>query len=280
MKKILIVCAVAALASACNNNTHTTTGTNTATPEAAPPVIGYTVVNTYPHDTGYYTEGFEFHQGQLYESSGSGSAETDGGTPPYPSSFGIVNLKTGKVDVKVTLDNKEYFGEGITILNGKIYQLTWQNHKGYIYDAKTFKKLQEFSYPGQGWALTHDSTHLIMSDGSSNLQFIDPAAITTTLKAQSIVGVTDNNGPVGDINELEYINGFIYANKYTTNYILKIDPQNGKVVGRLDLSKLEADIKKQRPDADVLNGIAWHPETNSLYVTGKLWPTIYEIKFN
>ena len=277
MKKTGIAILLLFLIAACNSN-DSDGGTGTATPEAAPAIIGFTVVNTYPHDTGFYTEGLEFHDGQLFESSGAGA--TDEGEKPYPSAFGIANLKTGKVDRKVSLDNSRFFGEGITILNGKIYQLTWQEHVGYIYDAKTYRKLQEFTYPGQGWALTHDSTHLIMSDGSSNLQFIDPAAITSTLKAQSIVGVTDNNGPVSNINELEYINGFIYANQYTTNYILKIDPANGKVVGKLDLSSLEADAKKKYAGSEVLNGIAYHPGTNSLYVTGKLWPTIYEIKFN
>ncbi|MEO5683057.1 MAG: glutaminyl-peptide cyclotransferase [Chitinophagaceae bacterium] len=278
MKQLLIPCLSLFMLAACNSNTPGSTVTTT--PEPAPAVIGFTVVNTYPHDTGFYTEGLEFHEGQLFESSGSGSAEPEGVKPPYPSAFGIANLKTGKVDKKVSLDNTVYFGEGITIFNGKIYQLTWQNHKGYIYDAKTYKLLQEFSYPGQGWALTHDSTHLIMSDGSSNLQFIDPSSIKGTLKAQNIVGVTDNNGPVGDINELEYVNGFIYANRYQYNYILKIDPSNGKVVGKLNLDSLTEEAKRKNPGADVLNGIAYHPETKSLYVTGKLWPTIYEIKFN
>lgn len=277
MKKLLVPVAMLFTLMACNSNTPDTGGNAV---EPAPPLIGFSVINTYPHDTGFYTEGLEFHDGTLYESSGAGSADAEGQKPPYPSAFGVADLKTGKVDRKVTLDNNVFFGEGITFMNGKIYQLTWQNHVGYIYDAKTFKKLQEFSYPGEGWALTHDSTHLIMSDGSSNLQFIDPATIGTNLKAQSIVGVTDNNGPVPNVNELEYINGFIYANQYTTNYILKIDPSNGKVVGKLDLSSLEAEAKKKYSGAEVLNGIAYHPETNSLYVTGKLWPSIYEIKLN
>jgi glutaminyl-peptide cyclotransferase len=279
MKKLLPAFTLVFLLTACNSNGPDNT-TIVTTPESAPPLIGYSIINTYPHDTSFYTEGLEFHEGQLYESSGSGSADTEGGLPPYPSAFGIVNLKTGKVDKKVSLDSKLYFGEGITLLNGKIYQLTWQNHQGYIYDAKTFKKLQEFSYPGQGWALTHDSTRLIMSDGTSNLQFIDPASISGTLKAQSIVGVMDNNGPVGDINELEYIDGFIYANQYQTNYILKIDPSNGKVMGKLDMSNLVTEARKKYGEAEVLNGIAYNPQTKSLYVTGKLWPTIYEIKFN
>ena len=277
MKKLLVPVAMLFTLMACNSNTPDTSGSAV---EPAPPLIGFSVINTYPHDTGFYTEGLEFHEGQLFESSGAGSTDTEGGKPPYPSAFGIANLKTGKVDRKVTLDNAVYFGEGITILGGKIYQLTWQNHKGYIYDAKTFKKLQEFSYPGEGWSLTHDSTHLIMSDGSSNLQIIDPAAITNTLKVQSVVGVTDNNGPVSNINELEYINGFIYANQYTTNYILKIDLSNGKVVGKLDLDSLVQEAKRKYDGAEYLNGIAYNPASKSLYVTGKLWPTIYEIKFN
>ena len=126
MKKIVLAVAMLLTICACNNNTPD--NTVTATPEAAPAIIGYTVVNTYPHDTGFYTEGLEFYNGLLYESSGAGSADTEGVKPPYPSAFGIVNLKTGKVDKKITLDNSVYFGEGITILNGKIYQLTWQNH--------------------------------------------------------------------------------------------------------------------------------------------------------
>ncbi len=278
MKKVLALFIILFTLLACNSNTPDATGNGTTEP--APPLVGYTIINSYPHDTGFYTEGLEFHNGLLYESSGAGSADTEGQKAPYPSAFGIANLKTGHVERKVSLDNSVYFGEGITFLNGKVYQLTWQNHIGYIYDAKTFKKLQEFSYPGEGWALTHDSTHLIMSDGSSNLQFIDPNSIGANLKAQSIVGVTDNNGPVPNVNELEFVNGFIYANQYTTNYILKIDPSNGKVVGKLDLSSLAAEAKQQFNGAEVLNGIAWHPETNTLYVTGKLWPKIYEIRFN
>ena len=278
MKQLLLVFTGSLILMACNSNTpDASSGT---TPEAAPAFIGFTVVNTYPHDTGFYTEGLEFHDGQLFESSGAGSTDGDEAKPPYPSAFGIANLKTGKVDRKVTLNNALFFGEGITILNGKIYQLTWQNHKGYVYDAKTFKQIQEFTYPGEGWALTHDSSHLIMSDGSSNLQFINPASINNTFKPENIVGVTDNNGPVSNINELEFINGFIYANQYQTNYILKIDPSNGKVIGKLDLSSLETEAKKKYSAAEVLNGIAYNPDTKSLYVTGKLWPTIYEIKFN
>jgi glutaminyl-peptide cyclotransferase len=276
MKKFLIPFILLLFLTACNNPAQVD---NVAT-EAEPPRIGFTIVNTYPHDTAFFTEGLEFYEGQLYESSGSGSENTDPGTTLYPSAFGIVNLKTGKVDKKIELNNKTYFGEGITFIGGKVYQLTYTTGKGFVYDAKTFKKLQEFSYPGQGWALTHDSTRVIMSDGSSNLKFIDPAGITNTLKAQSIVSVSDNNGPVPNINELEYINGYIYSNQYETNYILKIDPANGKVVGKLDLTDLADEAKKKYPNSLELNGIAYNPQTKTLFVTGKLWPTIYEIRFN
>jgi glutaminyl-peptide cyclotransferase len=278
MRKLLFPFILVIFFTACNNN-NDNPDTVTAAAEAEPPRIGFTVVNIYPHDTSFFTEGLEFHDGQLYESSGSGSGGKDE-KPSYPSAFGVVNLKTGKVDKKVELDNTVYFGEGITFLNGKVYQLTYTTEKGFVYDAKTFKKLHEFYYPGQGWALTHDSTHIIMSTGSSNLLFIDPAKIGDTMKAQSILGVSDNNGPVSNINELEYINGFIYANQWETNYILKIDPATGKVVGKMDLDSIDAEVRKKYDKANVLNGIAYNPATNSLFVTGKLWPSIYEIKFN
>jgi glutamine cyclotransferase len=210
----------------------------------------------------------------LYESSGSGSAG-DKQPGAYPSAFGTVDLKTGKVNIKVQLDNTTYFGEGITFFRDKVYQLTWQSGIGFIYDAKTFKKLGEFKIPArEGWGLTHDSAHLIMSDGSSNLYFISP----DSLRLLNIVSVTDNNGPVGNVNELEYINGFIYANQWQTPYILKIDPASGKVVGRINLENLVNEVNNKYPDANDLNGIAFDSANNKLYVTGKLWPNIYEIR--
>jgi glutamine cyclotransferase len=257
---------------ACTNNVPTNSG-NTGGGE--PPIIGYTVVNIYPHDTSFYTEGLEFYEGQLFESSGGYKKST-----PHPSAFGIADLKTGKVDKKAVLDNNIFFGEGITFFNNRIYELTWESKKGFIYDAKTFKKTGEFTYEGEGWALTHDSSHLIMSDGSSNLKYIDPDKITDRIVVDKILGVADNNGPVSNINELEYVNGYIFANQYTTNYILKIDPASGRVVGKLDLTGLENEAKKKNPGADVLNGIAYRTETNTFFITGKLWPSFYEIRMN
>lgn len=272
MKKVSIAAIVffTALA-ACNeagtNNTDNT-GSNNAAP--APPAIQYAVVNKFPHDTSYFTEGLEFYKGQLFESSGGNAEES-----PYPSELGIADLKTGKVTTKVQLDKTKYFGEGITIFNDKLYQLTWTSEVGFIYDANTFKKLGEFKLPSkQGWGLTHDSASLIMSDGSSNLYYIRPDSI----KLLNVLRVTDNNGPVPNLNELEYINGYIYANQWETSYILKIDPASGKVVGRIDLETLQREASSLRPGADVLNGIAFDSANNKILVTGKRWPFIYEIK--
>jgi glutaminyl-peptide cyclotransferase len=275
MRKLLMALVLIIILWSCGNSDTDSGGNTAASANAEPPRIGYSVVNTYPHDTSFFTEGLEFHDGQLYEASGGDTANT-----PHPSAFGTVDLKTGKVTKKVELNNAHFFGEGISFFDGKIYQLTYKTEKGFIYDAKTFKKLKEFYYPGEGWSLTHNDTRLIMSTGSSNLLFINPATIGDTLRPESIVGVSDNNGPVPNINELEFINGFIYANQWQTNYILKIDPANGKVVGKVDLSNLDAEAKKKNENSDVLNGIAYNPTSNSFFVTGKLWPTIYEIKLN
>jgi len=253
----------------CTNNDRSSTGSNP--PEAAPSIINYTLLNAHPHDTSFFTEGLEFSEGQLFESSGGQKEET-----PHPSAFGVLDLKTGKVATKVQLDNATYFGEGITVFKGKIYQLTWRNQKGFVYDATTFKKIREFDYQGDGWGLTHDTSHLIMSDGSSNLKFLDPE----TLKIMSIVSVVDNNGPVSNVNELEYIDGYIYANVWQQDHLIKIDPTSGKVVGRINLDSIVREIRNKFPNADFLNGIAYNPISKTIFVTGKLWPLIYEIKLN
>ena len=271
MKLHHLLLAVLIFAFAACNNGGRPANDNPSSVEPSPTIINFTILNTHLHDTSFFTEGLEFHDGQLFESSGGQKDET-----PHPSAFGILNLKTGKVDKKAVLDNAVYFGEGITIFKDKIYQLTWQNQKGFIYDAKTFKKLGEFSYQGDGWGLTHDSTHLIMSDGSSNLKFLNPE----TLKVESIVSVVDNNGPVSNVNELEYVDGSIYANVWQRDYIIKINPSSGKVIGKLNLDSIVREMRVKAPNADFLNGIAYNPQSKTLYVTGKLWPTVYEIAIN
>ncbi|HEV3221743.1 MAG TPA: glutaminyl-peptide cyclotransferase [Puia sp.] len=237
-----------------------------------PPPIKYTILNATPHDKNSYTEGFLMYDGKLFESSGAPEEFKN-----TRSIVGIVDPVTGNITVKAELDRKTYFGEGITILHDKLYQLTWTNKKGFIYDLKTFKKIGEFSFPSkEGWGMTTDGISLIMSDGSSNLTYLDPV----TFKINRIVGITDNNGPVGNINELEYVNGNILANIYQTPYIIRINPGTGKVIGKADFSNLVKEVKLKNPDVDYMNGIAYDSVKNKIYITGKLWPNIYEVRLN
>ena len=228
----------------------------------APVSITYKIRNSWPHDTGSFIQGLVIHQGKLFESTGQ-----------KQSWIGTVDIATGKPDKKIILDDK-YFGEGITILNNKIYQLTWTSKVGFVYDLNTFEKLKEFPLAGEGWGITHDSTNLIMSDGTNKLIYLD----TTTLKMVKTLSVVDDRGPVEKLNELEYVNGNILANQWETNLILKIDPQTGNVIGRIDLTPLMRNAKALNPKVDVLNGIAYHPTTGLLLVTGKYWPRIYALQ--
>ena len=263
------------LVSACGDSSDSSANSNTATEAVAgneAPVITYTILNALPHDKDSYTEGFLMHNGKLFESSGAPE-----GNDKTKSIVGIVDPATGNIAVKAELDRKIYFGEGITILGDKLYQLTWTNKKGFIYDLKTFKKIGEFTFPSkEGWGMTTDGSSLIMSDGSSNLTYLDPL----TFKTNRIVGVTDNNGPVGNINELEFVNGNILANIYQTPYIIRIDPNSGKVLGKADFSNLVKEVKLKDPDVDYMNGIAWDSAKNKIYITGKLWPNMYEVRLN
>lgn len=232
--------------------------------------INYSVVATHPHDVTSFTEGLQVYGEDLYESSG---APDD--LPQTSSVAGIVDLTEGVIHKKVILDKHQYFAEGITFLNNKLFLLTYQTKVGFVYDARTFKQLRAFNFPSaEGWGMTTDGTHLIMSDGTNRLTYLDSAS----LKPVKTISVSDNKGPVANLNELEYINGFIYANVYTTNYIVKIDP-SGKVVGRIDLTSLVQDARSKNNHALELNGIAHDPATGNVYVTGKLWPNIYAIKF-
>jgi glutaminyl-peptide cyclotransferase len=266
---LLVLC----LLSSCSNNDRKTGGSEDNTVDNTPPLINFSVIQALPHDTASFTEGLLFHNGQLYESTG-----TEPTMPPSRHSlFGTVDPRTGRIDKKAELDRNKYFGEGIAFLDGKVFQLTWTTGIGFIYDAKTFAKLGEFSIPvKEGWGMTTNGTDLIMSEGSSNITYVSPV----TFHPVKILGVTDNNGPVSNINELELIHGFLYANQWQTNYILKIDTSSGKVVGRMDLTSLVSTARNNYADADVLNGIAYDSASNKVYVTGKLWPNIYEIKFS
>ncbi|HTI11437.1 MAG TPA: glutaminyl-peptide cyclotransferase [Puia sp.] len=274
MKSAFLFIVVLGIFASCNNaDRSNSSGDGEKVADNTPPVINYSVVQALPHDTASFTEGLLVHDGQIYESTG-----TEPGMPATRRSlFGIVDPKTGKISPKAELDRNKYFGEGIAFLKDKVYQLTWTTKIGFIYDAKTFKKTGEFNIPvKEGWGMTTDGSNLIMSDGSSNISYVDP----TTFRLVKVVGVTDNNGPVSNINELELINGFLYANQWQTNYILKIDPSSGKVMGRLDLTSLANEAKNKSGSSDTLNGIAYDSATGKIYVTGKLWPNIYEIKFS
>jgi glutaminyl-peptide cyclotransferase len=240
--------------------------------KTATPAINYAVTKVYPHDTTAFTEGLLVHDSQLYESTGSPNemAQTK-------SLFGPVDLKTGVINKKVELDKQKYFGEGIVFLDGKVFQLTYQTKKGFVYDAKSFQKIGEFTYPSkEGWGLTTDGRSLIMSDGTSNLTYLNPV----TFQPSKTLQVTDENGPVSNLNELEFIGGALYANVYTTPLLVRIDTSIGKVTGKLDLSSLANEAKVKYPAAMEMNGVAYDSASHKVYVTGKMWPNIYEINFN
>ncbi|MBA3319867.1 MAG: glutaminyl-peptide cyclotransferase [Pyrinomonadaceae bacterium] len=226
------------------------------------PTFGYEVVATYPHARDAFTQGLIFQDGQLWESTGQYGE----------SSLRKVDLKTGKVLRKVDVPD-EFFAEGMTALHGKVYQLTWQERKGFIYEADSFKQSGEFAYQGQGWGLTHDGQMLIMSNGTNQLRFLDPA----TLQVTRTIAVMDNGEPLNQLNELEYVKGEIYANIWQTDKIVKLNPESGKVLGWIDLTGL-LPTRDYTPETDVLNGIAYDANADRLFVTGKLWPKLFEIR--
>ena len=235
----------------------------------APTLVSYQVLNQFPHDTLSFTEGLTFFNGQLFESTGAPDEPVTNNTWVGP-----LDLKTGRGQKKIDM-GKSYFGEGITFFNGKVYQLTYKSKKGFVYDAKTFKRLRDFSYNSEGWGLTNDGKNLIMSIGSSNLYYLDP----DSLGFVKMLAVQDNNGYASNINELEYIDGYIYANQWLTPYILKIDPKTGYVVAKLDLSPITNEIKIKYPNAEEMNGIAYDSSSKKIYITGKKWPFIYQLSW-
>jgi glutamine cyclotransferase len=221
----------------------------------------YEIINAYDHDPAAYTQGLVYVDGWLYESTG-----LRGG-----SSLRRVDQATGAVEQILRLPD-QYFGEGMTILGDRIYQLTWQSNLGFIYDKDDFSLLGEFNYPWEGWGLTHDGERLIMSDGTATLHFLDPQ----TLEEVDSVEVTSNGVPVVLLNELEFIGGRIFANLWKTDQIAIIDPDSGAVTGWVDLTGL-IDPAQRQNSAAVLNGIAYDVENNRLFVTGKLWPKLFEV---
>ncbi len=223
----------------------------------------YNIVKTYPHDTSAYTEGLVFDNEVLYESTGNYGA----------SSLRRVDLETGNVLQEILLPTK-FYGEGLAVVNDTLVQLTWKENMGFIYDKETLSLLANFSYSTQGWGLTYDGNRLIMSDGSPNLYFLDP----TTFQRIGQVSVHDGNTTLTDINELEYVNGDVYANIWLQQRIAIINPQTGQVKGYIDLSGLYKSNNPSNNLDNVLNGIAYDPQTDRLFITGKDWPNLYQIK--
>ncbi len=246
------------------NNSDTTTNNTTETTANTIPVSTVSIVATLPHDTSSFTEGLEFYNNNLLESTGL----------PGKSKLLEYDPSTGKILKQIKLEDK-YFGEGITVLNDTLYQMTYQEHVVFVYDAKTFRKLKELPLKGEGWGLTNDGTNLIASNGSSSLYYYQPG----TFKLLKVVNVTENGSAVLNVNELEYVDGFVYANQWQYNYIVKIDPKSGNVVAKYDLSDINDRVKRMDPNADYLNGIAYNHVTKKFYVTGKNWPQLFEIKF-
>jgi len=222
----------------------------------------FRIVHTYPHDPHAFTQGLLFVDGHLYESTGINGQ----------SSLRMVDLKTGRVLQAQPVDAK-YFGEGLAAWGSTLIQLTWQSHVALVYDRFSFRPLRTFSYPGEGWGLTHDGTSLILSDGTSTLRFFDPR----TFKQVRSLTVKDRGLPVTDINELEYIDGQVYANIWHSDRIARISPRTGQVAGWIDLKGLLPAAEHSGPEA-VLNGIAWDAAHRRLFVTGKNWPKLFEIE--
>jgi glutamine cyclotransferase len=234
-----------------------------ATPtEAFTPVMTYEVLNVFPHDPQAFTQGLIYHEGYLYESTGLYGE----------SSLRQVQLETGEVLRKIDL-SEEYFAEGLALYEDRLFQLTWHERTGFIYGLDDFSLLDQFDYQTEGWGLTHDGEHLIMSDGTNNLYFLDP----NTLQITETIEVTFVGEEIVRLNELEYIRGEIYANIWQTDKIVRIDPTTGEVLGWIDLRGILPE-ELRTSETDVLNGIAYDPESGRLFVTGKLWPELYEIR--
>ncbi|MEH6407634.1 MAG: glutaminyl-peptide cyclotransferase [Leeuwenhoekiella sp.] len=242
------------------------TGSITVVSNKAPQLYTYEIVNTYPHDAGSYTQGLEFHDGILYESAGQ----------LKESSLRKTDLTTGKVLEEIKIDD-QYFAEGLTILNNKIFQLTWQSKIGFIYDLETFKQTGTFAFgeSKEGWGLCNDGNTIYKSDGTDKIWLLNPENLTET----SYIEVADNKAVRPKFNELEWVNGKIYANTYQYDSISIINPESGAIEGLIDLRSLKKEITSIKDTAnEVLNGIAYNKDTNKLYVTGKHWDKLFEIR--
>ena len=246
-----------------NGEQQTTSSTVTILNSELPKVYTYKIINEYPHDITSYTQGLEFHNDTLYESTGQ----------LKESKLRKVDYKTGQVLKSINLAD-EYFGEGLTILNDKVYQLTWQKGTGFVYDVNTFEKLSSFRYGNskEGWGLCNNNNTIYKSDGTEKIWLLN----SETLVEQEFIQVYTNKGKIVGINEMEWVNGKIYANRYQKDGVAIINPENGAVIGVIDFKPLKK-LVKQHEKLDVLNGIAYNPKTKTIFVTGKRWDKLFEI---
>lgn len=260
MKLFFITLFSSLLFTSCNtsnaSNEVDTSSTNTPTP--------YTLIKQWPHNPDFFIEGLEFKDSLLYESVGD--ADYTG-----KSRIAIINQQTG-LPIKETLLDKKYFGEGLTIINNKAFMITYKEEKGYIFDASTLKQIGEINYKGEGWGMTNDGSKIMMSNGSNNISIRN----ASTFAEENVIAIFDENGPVANINELEYVNGFLYANQYQTNYILKIDLNSKKVVQKIDFSSLVNQYIPEQLRSE-MNGIAFNKKSKTFFITGKNWNTMFEV---
>lgn len=261
---------VALFLSACNSNKVSDADANNQnTVIEAPATLNYEIIKKHLHDTTSYTEGLEWNGDILIESTGNYKE----------SKLRLLDTNMKLLGGQIKLAD-EYFGEGTTLFKDKIYQLTYKEHKVFVYDAKTLKKISELYFPfEEAWGMTHNDTAIIVNTGGSNLYYIDP----TTFKTIKTVGVYDNNGYVANVNELEYVDGKLFANVYLTDKIIQIDPASGKVLATVDLSNILSQVgvqnnPKNKDAGNVLNGIAYHKKRGTFFITGKMWPVIIELK--
>jgi glutamine cyclotransferase len=259
--RLVHLLAITGLLLGCQSTDKTNAADSTSSKKLMP--LNFSVAASFPHDTSSYTQGLQVYKGRLFEGTGQYGSST----------LREIDLKTGKAKRFIALD-AQYFGEGVTVLRDTIYQLTWREKKVFRYNL-AFKKIGEFSIDKEGWGLTHNGKELILSNGSGELFFYNPTTMTL-LRSQL---VTEEGSPSYNLNELEFVDGYVYANQYTTPYILKIDPTTGEVVGKADCSALLAQAQSLYPGAEVLNGIAYDSTSKNFLITGKWWPQLYQVSF-
>jgi glutamine cyclotransferase len=273
LKRIFTIGLVSMIAG-CNSGDKAPGDGNTANTLPAPQPITFSIDTVLPHDPHAFTQGLQFYNGKLYE--GTGQYEE--------STLRIVDPKTGNVEKKYLIPDTSIFGEGITIFKNKIYQLTWQSHKIFVYNLNDIMHpIKTLSWFSEGWGITNDGNSLIISDGiTDKIYYALPDEDKNEMKVTKTLSVADNTGPLDNLNELEFIDGYIFANRWQTDYIVKIDTATGHVVGKMDLTGLLAqyDAKEMNSDTNVLNGIAYDSTTKKLYITGKYWPKMFEMHLN